>query len=196
MENELLRQLVHLSGLLFVLIAQFLGRIWSVAMFLAIAMYFLLYYEYVKRSKSLIGFRKIVFFFETRSKGRPFSGAFWFYAGSTLSFIFFPLNIASASVAILAVGDSFSTIFGVRFGGHKLIGKKSLEGSLAFLMGSFLISLFFVNPLPGFIGSFTAMVVELFTPPKMGRKSHWIVDDNLLIPIISGAVIFLLGFIL
>lgn len=194
MHSETLRQLAHLSGLAFVAAAQYLDWLTAAAMFFAIGAFFFFYAEYVKRTKPALGFRNFVFKFEKR-KGRNFSGAFWFYIGAGLGFILFPLNIASAAAAILAVGDSFSTLIGVHFGKHKIVGKKSLEGSLAFLFGSFLISLVFVKPVIGLIGSVIAMLVELFTPHKTNLKNyHWVFDDNLLIPIISGIVMLALGF--
>ena len=193
MHEDTPRQLVHLSGLVFVYIAQFLTKAESIIVFFSIAAFFFLYAEYVTRSKPVFGFRKLVYLFEKRNSSRPFVGAFWFYVGVGIAFALFPLNIASASAAILAVGDSFSTIFGLNFGKHKINGKKSLEGSTGFLIGSFLISLFFVNPVLGFVGAFVGTIVELLTPHKVGgKKTCWFYDDNLLIPVISGGVMFAL----
>ena len=195
MHHEIPRQAVHLSGLAFVFVAQYLGKPWAFLVFFAIAAFFFVYAEHVKRAKPIFGFRRLVFFFEKRGSSRPFVGAFWFYMGSGIAFVLFPLNIALAASAILSVGDSFSTIFGVHFGKHKIIGKKSLEGSLAFLIGSFLISLIFVKPLIAFLGALVGALVELYTPDKIrNKKVHWVFDDNLLIPIISGAVMFILLF--
>ena len=191
MHSETLRQIVHLSGLAFVFVAQFLDRVWSVGMFLSIGAFFFFYAEYVKRTKPAIGFRHFVFKFENR-KGRNFSGAFWFYTGAGLAFVLFPLNVASAAAAILSVGDSFSTIVGINWGTHKIVGKKSVEGTVAFFLTSFLATLFFIKPSIGLIGSFVAAIVELLTPHKTEGRSRWIVDDNLLIPIISGAVMLFL----
>ncbi len=192
MHKETPRQLIHLSGLLFVLIAQYLSRTASMAMFFGIAIIFFLYAEHVTRSKKpIFGIRKIVYIFEKRDSGRPFAGVFWFYTGSGIVFSLLPLNIASAASAILAVGDSFSTMFGLNFGKHRLVGKKSLEGSSAFFVGAFFISLIFVTPVVAAVGAFVGMLVELFIPPKLGgKKSHWFLDDNLLIPIIGGAAMF------
>ncbi len=192
----MLRQFVHLSGLLFVGLAHFLDSMQSAVLFLVIGLFFFLYWEYIKiKKKPLMGLRNLAFFFE-RKDVRPFTGAVWFYIGGFLAFVLFPHNIASASVSILAVGDSLSTVFGVKFGRHKLIGKKSLEGSLAFFASSFLVSLIFVNPLVGFFGSLTGALVELLIPQKIGKKAYWFLDDNLLIPVISGAVMWILNILL
>ncbi len=194
MHKEILRQAVHLSGLIFVLLAQLFDKWLAAAMFLGIGAYFLIYSEYVRRTKSLIGFRNFAYIFEKRKSRKPFEGAYWFYIGCGISFLLFPKNIALASSAILAVGDSFSTIFGVHFGRHKLVGNKSAEGSIVFFASSFFISLVFVNPAIGFLGSLIATLVELSTPGK-SKNSIWMLDDNLLIPIISGAVMYGVSFV-
>lgn len=192
MHKEMLRQAVHLSGLAFVFAAQYLDKMQGAVLFLSIGIFFLVYSEYVRRTKSLLGFRNFVYKFEKRKDSRPFKGAYWFYIGCGISFALFPKNIASAASAILAVGDSFSTIIGIHFGRHKIINNKSAEGTLAFFITAFLASLLFVNPVASFIGSAAAAVVELITPPKLSKRSHWILDDNLLIPITSGFGILLL----
>ena len=197
MHKDTPRQLVHLSGLIFVFIGLHLNRSSSAIMFFGVAVFFYLYGEYVSRSKPIFGLRRLAFFFEKRKSSRPFSGALWFYIGSGISFALFPLMIAVASSAILAVGDSFSTMFGLNFGKHKLVGEKSVEGSGAFLIGAFLIALLFLKPSIAFAGAFTGMLVEAFIPPKLGgKKTHWFLDDNLLIPIVSGAVIFVLSLLI
>ena len=194
MQKEILRQIVHLSGLLFVFLAQIFDKWISSAIFFGIFFIFIFYGEYIKIKKQpLLGLRNLAFFFE-RKNTRPFTGAIFFYLGCGLAFLIFPHNIASVSSAILAVGDSLSTIIGMNFGRHKTIGKKSVEGSLAFFAGSFLISLIFVKWQIGFIGSLIAALVELCIPPKIGGKTLWLLDDNLLIPIICGIVMFLFGF--
>ena len=196
MDKEILRQIVHLSGLLFVFIAQFLDKWASAAMFLIIGAFFFTYGEYVKRkTNAIFGLRKLPFFFE-RKKSRPFAGAFWFYIGCGISFILFPHIIASAASSVLAIGDSLSTLIGREIGNHKLIGNKSLEGTLAFFVFSFFLTLFFVKPFIGMVGALIGALVELSVPDKLAKKTSLFLDDNFLIPIISGSVMFGLGFVL
>ena len=125
MHHETPRKLVHLSGLLFVFAAQFLNRNLVLIIFFSIASFFLVYAEYVRRTKPALGFMNFVFKFEKR-KGRSFSGAFWFYMGSGIAFLVFPKAVASAASAILAAGDSSSTIVGINFGKHKIFGEKTV----------------------------------------------------------------------
>jgi len=197
------RQLVHLSGLLFVLLAQFTGSILAAFSFFAIAATFLIYSEYIKREKIMLaGFleaaekrlRNFITKFERTGTPRPFLGAFWFYAGCGFAFLLFPLPVASAACSILAVGDSLSTIFGKKFGRHKLIGSKTAEGSAVFFAGAVLISLVFVNPLPALAGSAAAAIAELLPDVHFlfKAKGRGFVDDNLLIPIVAGFIMLLI----
>lgn len=194
---EIRRQLIHLSGLLFVLLAQFTsGRVASFCFFL-IALSFLAYSERLRRERSrlarLVGALegKVMDFamgFERRDTARPFLGAFWFYAGCGFAFLLFPMHIASASCAMLAVGDSVSTMVGLKLGRRRIAGKKTLEGSLAFFFSSFLVSLLFVTPYLSLIGAAAATAAELV--PETGALSRMrrkgFIDDNLLIPVIAG----------
>ncbi len=192
MHSEIPRQIVHLSGLLFVLIAQLLDKWLSASMFLSVGLFFFVYSEYARRTTALFGLRNFIRKFEKRGPLRPFTGAYWFYIGCGITFILFPHKAASLASAILAVGDSFSTIIGVQFGKHKLINRKSAEGSLAFFITSFMAALLFASPAVAFMASLIASVVELLTPPKLNKRSRWLLDDNLLIPLITGFAVSVL----
>jgi len=193
MERELPRQLIHLSGLLFIVLAQFVGRDVTITYFLIIALFFLLYSEYVKREERKLirvlnrleqRFRDFVLRFEREEYLKnPFRGAFWFYFSCALTLLIFPFPIASAACCMLAVGDSFSTLFGVRFGRHRIRRNKTLEGSLACLLSSFVTGLFFVGPFISLPGAFAAMLAELQTK----------LNDNLTIPLVSGFAMFVVS---
>lgn len=188
MRTEIPRQMVHLSGLVFVILAQFIEREMTIIFFSLIALFFLLYSLYVRTQESKMErflekaeskFRGFVFRFERKDVQNPFTGAMFFYIGCTLTFIFFPFAIASAACAMLAVGDSLSTLIGKKFGKHR-IGRKTFEGSAACFFGSLLAGIFFVSPFLSFAGALASSATELF--PK--------INDNLTIPIVSGLVMF------
>ena len=137
--------------------------------------------------------RELAIKLERKEIERPFLCAFWFYAGCGLAFLFFPLNIASAACAMLAIGDAASTLVGMRFGKHNILKNKTLEGSGAFFLTAFFISLIFVNPVLAFAGSVTATIAELIPGLSITqklRKKH-LIDDNFLIPILAGFVMLL-----
>ena len=151
-----MRQLVHLSGLLFILLAQFMNKAASGLLFILIALFFLAYSEHVSRFRKNHGItflskidskiRGLAFWLERKETKKPFTGAFWFYMGIGLAFLLFPIKAASVAGAILAVSDSLSTLIGIRFGKHRLIGKKTYEGTSAFFISALLVCLVFFNP--------------------------------------------------
>ncbi len=191
MRTELPRQFIHLSGLLFIILAQFIPKEITITYFLLIALFFLSYSLYIRREERKLThfikrlenkFRDFAMRFEREEYFRaPFQGAFWFYFSCALALLLFPFNIASAACCMLAVGDSLSTLIGVKFGRHKIVKKKTLEGSLALLTSSFVAGMFFVNPVLSFAGALAAAFAELL--PK--------INDNLTIPLISGSVMLL-----
>lgn len=89
---------------------------------------------------------------------------------------------------IMGYGDGFAAIIGKKYGGYKykiMNNEKSLEGSLAMFVCSFLVSLVFICSYKGFslyvvgscfIVSVLATIAEALTPFGM---------DNLTVPIIS-----------
>lgn len=108
--------------------------------------------------------------------------------GIGLSLYAFPTDIATAAICFLAFGDVAATTVGERYGRTK-IGSKSLEGTAAFILTCLVVGLFLL-PLAGIrltpwvvaAGSVIAAAVELV---PFG-------NDNLSIPILSGAAMTLL----
>jgi len=203
MQSELSKYLMHLSGLIFVFLAQFTGGIMIAAYSFMVACSFLLYSELVLRQQKRI--EKInsllVSGLETntnsslgmeRKEVRPFIGAFWFYFAFGITFMAFPISIACAACAMLAVADCLSTLGGRLIGKHRIVGNKTIEGSLVFLVSAFLMALIFINPVLALIGSATAMFAELVPGISLFRKSS-IVDDNLLIPLIASVALLIVS---
>ncbi len=113
-----------------------------------------------------------------------FTGASYILSTSAITIALFPKPIAIAALVFIIVGDTAAALIGRRFGKHKLIMSKSLEGSGACLI-SLVVMSFLIPGLPtevGLIGAFVATVTELLT----GK-----IDDNFTVPIISGFVMLL-----
>ncbi|MFN3946590.1 MAG: diacylglycerol/polyprenol kinase family protein [Aquificaceae bacterium] len=111
-----------------------------------------------------------------KNYSRPTIQALWANLGIFLSFLAFGKEPTLVGVVVLAVGDAFAGLVGVRYGKRK-IGKKSLEGSLAFFLSTFLVLLPFVGMGKAFWVSFVCALVEVL-PFKM--------DDNFTIPLTAG----------
>jgi dolichol kinase len=124
--------------------------------------------------------KKIVCMFERKDARFLGDSTVWYVSGLLISSTFLqnPNEIAAAIIA-LAVGDSFSNIFG-RMGKMRIPWnkRKTFEGMAAFFIGT-LLSYLFIGPM-AFLFSLAMAVVE--TIPQG-------IDDNFVIPI-AGAIFF------
>jgi dolichol kinase len=100
--------------------------------------------------------------------------------GIILVLLFFPRNIAYASIAIVAVGDPIAAYVGRRFG-RRFVGRKTWEGFAAGTTAAFLPTLLVVQPIVGAVGSIAGMMLELSGIP----------DDNLTITLTSAMAMYL-----
>ncbi len=129
---------------------------------------------------------KFMKFLERESETKSFraKGLVFYLLGTFLSLILFEKNIAMASIIVLAIGDSVSTIKGrVK---HPFNQNKYLEASILAWLISGLVASLFVPFYASYIASFVAMFVESFDLKK------YKIDDNLLVPLIAGAVMSLI----
>jgi dolichol kinase len=116
----------------------------------------------------------------------PGKGAVFYVFGAFLAVLLFPKNIAMASIMILALGDSVSRLIGpYGYLKHPFHSEKFLEGVIAGAVVGFFGALVFVWWLPAALASVVAMLIEGIELRIKGFK----VDDNLIIPVIAGAVI-------
>ena len=122
--------------------------------------------------------------FVRKNEEHKLTGTPPYVLGIGLSLYLYSPEAATAAICFLAVGDVSATMIGERYGRTK-IGGKSLEGTCAFIgaaaASGFLLSLM-GQPLVAWVtvlGVLTAAGVELLTLP---------VNDNLLIPIVSGGI--------
>jgi len=147
---------------------------------------------------SLIKYAKIPIFFQflqifERKKDLqsfPGKGLLFFVLGTTLSAIFFSRFIATASILILAFGDSVSHVFGRHFGRIKtpFHKKKYLEGLIFGVLLSTLAASFFMPFYQSFLASLISMILEF--PTITFRK--FTIDDNILIPLSASLTFYLL----
>ena len=121
----------------------------------------------------------------------PGKGSFFYILGAFVVTSLLEKSIAMASIMILALGDSSSHLIGGYIGRvrHPLSDTKFLEGHVAGALIATLGAMFFVTPLVALAGASVAMFVE---GVDVGLGWNWILDDNLVIPVVAGATIFLL----
>jgi dolichol kinase len=128
--------------------------------------------------------------FIRENEANKLTGIVPYVLGIGLTLFFYQAGIATAAIVFLACGDVMATTVGERYGRTKIVGEKSLEGTLAFvaaaILSGVLLNLTFV-PLPfGLLlaGAIVAAGVELLPLPF---------NDNLTIPVISGGVMELVA---
>lgn len=142
-----------------------------------------------------------------------------YFIANLIVVLFFPAELAVLSLSFLVIGDPTAAFIGSHYGRHRLYNGKSIEGILAFILSSTLFGLILIWMFPVFkpdtlyglidgrgnfnisifvllfLGSLTAGITEFFS----GTTWKGLLDDNLLIPIVSCFVmgmisIYYLGF--
>lgn len=187
---ELKRKLAHiLFGILglFLLIYQLITPI---HIFLLLVFGVLISFLSLKIKIPLISYFLDAFERDQDKKQLPGRGVIFAVAGSLLALQLFERQIALASITILVFADPISHIVGSNFGKIKSIlnSKKNIEGTIAGTIISTILALFFVPFYLAFSAALIAMIFELLTI----RIQDIQLDDNLIIPLIAGTVIFLM----
>lgn len=188
---ELKRQAVHAAGIL-TIVPLLLDRTVGIAVIGSLLAFFVLWA--IWHRTALYKFRALnvldriaAQFVSTyeRPAARPLAGAVWWYTGALAAAVVFPVHIAVAAIAVLALADAASTVVGHYFGTHKLPinPSKSWEGSAVFFVTAAAVLLLFVSPLQALLTAFIAMAVEGL--PR--------INDNVSIPLVTGAVLSALG---
>lgn len=108
----------------------------------------------------------------------------YFAVGILLTLVLFPTHAGGAAIAMFCLGDSTASLFGGLISTSLPFNKgKTWEGSLAGFFFAFLAGAFFVPPLLALVGAAIAMLIEVLPLP---------VNDNVLVPVVTGAVLTLL----
>jgi len=113
------------------------------------------------------------------------NGATHIVMAALLLVLFFPKIIAVTAFTLVAVSDTLAAIVGKLVGTHRF-GKKSLEGSGAFLLSALLIVVAVpgLNHAVGVMMALSATITEAFVV----RIGDFKIDDNLSIPLVSATV--------
>ena len=123
--------------------------------------------------------------FERKDAVFPGRGALLYFVGLAFLLSFArPLEFALAGIAFIGIGDGASTLVGTRFGKTKLPWnrEKSFEGALAFFVAGGIAAYAFIGAQAFLFAAILALVETV----------DWHLDDNLLIPIAT----VILGFMI
>ena len=175
------RALIHGSSLLVLVLVE------TISTRLTIAILSLMVVVYVTEEYLRLKGRHLPFFYTftmkmSRKNERDhfISPPVFLAVGIIIVLLIFPRNIACASIAIVAIGDPVAAYVGSTVGRSR-IGRKSLEGFAMGTLAAFAPTLLLVPPSIGAIGSIAGMILEL----------TGVLDDNLMIPVSSGAAMYL-----
>ena len=185
-KHELYRKGVHLSSSIFPFMLYLLGKQFFLIYILPF-MVICIFLDYAKSSFQIIN--NIYFYFfriVTRSSEykKP-TGATWVFTGIILTVLLFKENIAITSLIILSISDSMAAIIGLKFGKTKLFSK-TLEGSFAFYLSTFLIISITTNlPL-----SYAILISIVTTFSELVKLK---INDNVIIPLTAGLLLMIVG---
>ncbi len=111
------------------------------------------------------------------------TGATYLVVSALVVSTLFEKEVAAASLVFLIVGDTLAAMVGKAWGRTRIFGKKSLEGTIAGFLSSFLAAWALVpglGPGPLAVGALVGAVVEVLPIP---------IDDNFRIPLVAGLVL-------
>ncbi len=117
---------------------------------------------------------------------RSFSGLSYLLLGGIVLLAFFDRHVIVLSLLFLAIADPLASYVGIRHGRDRILGNKTLQGTLAaffacsaiagayyYLNGIMTERLLIVAPISGLIGAATELI------------PIWKLDDNLTCPVLS-----------
>ena len=111
-----------------------------------------------------------------------------------LTIITFPKSIALTAIFTLAIADPLSAIIGIKYGKHRIVEGKSLEGSAAFLVSTMVVCFLIFISIPG--NNFWPVLANAFFLGLFGSAFEMIplkLDDNLTIPLFTATILWILA---
>ena len=180
---EIKRKFIHIFSLLYIAIYLYFQTKYNHKtglLALTVVLIFFLVLEYFRVIKR----KKIPIFhiFWRESEKNRLGGQVYFITGAILAFALFDKNIAIVALLMTVFGDMAAAIFGIAFGKHWIKGLKdrAWEGVLAQFVVDLGIAMLILNDIPL---SIVMALVATFVETTITK-----IDDNLSIPLFSGAV--------
>ncbi len=180
LRKELIRKLVHLTGLPILAGYLFICHVWSAqaaGLILTALFLVLMEVEYVRlemKPKIPDPFN----IFRKHEKDNVVS-SFFFVAAMIISFSVFDKTIASLALLFMIFGDMAAALIGIKFGRHRIFKQKTLEGFLAGLAVNVATGMLII---PDFPAIYITMALVGSTVELITGK----LDDNLTVPLFAG----------
>lgn len=190
--EEVKRKLIHLSSLWMVAAIILLPR-WPLAAAFAVLLLLNLLVERARaeRLPVLTPLYDLFFGRMLRTEPKPgqwiISGGPYVFAAALLATALFPLPASAVAMAVMLLGDTAAALVGRRFGRHKTVNGKSIEGIAAFIAvglagAAIVLAICRAEPvyyLMAGLGIVPAAAAELF-------EKQLRLDDNFSIPLVMG----------
>lgn len=194
---EFIRKSIHFCSLSIPVVYFFIDKITALNILIPITILFVVFdlarYYYQPGAKLFYKyFGWLLRNYEIDIKRKRLNGASNILISAIICVIIFPKILVVTAFSVLIISDSLAALVGRRFGKRKFF-KKSLEGSLSFIGGGFLVILltpkveyFYAEYL---IAAFAVVVAAFFEATSV------VVDDNFTIPLSIGFIMWLLYFL-
>jgi phosphoserine phosphatase len=183
--NDLVREDIHAAGFFMPVIAGFISIPVVASIIILIALVYTISELRRLEGRELRLVSAITRHAASQSELYGFAAAPLYFAfGIVTTLLLFPTQAGSAAIAMFCFGDSAASLFGGLISTSLPFNKgKTWEGTLAGFILAFLAGSFFVSPWLALAGAAIAMTIEVLPLP---------VNDNVLIPIITGTALTLL----
>jgi phosphoserine phosphatase/dolichol kinase len=183
--NDLVREDIHAAGIFMPVIAGMIGVPIVAFLIVLIAAVYTISEIYRLEGHTLPLISAVTSHAASQSELYGFAAAPLYFAfGIVATLLLFPSPAAGAAIAMFCLGDSAASLFGGLISTSLPFNKgKTWEGSLAGFFFAFLGGSFFVTPPIALVGAAIAMTIEVLPLP---------INDNVLVPIITGAALTLL----
>ena len=185
--QEVYRKIVHISSSGIAILLWYFGKDAMLPWVLAVAILFPIL-DWLRKYIPLL---KKLYFILFGIITRPYehqvlSGASWVFMGAGFTAYMFNEKVAVIALLVMSLSDSAAAIIGIKYGTTRLFNK-SLEGTLAFLISTYLIIFLLSSAslMLLLIVSITATAIELLSTPKF--------NDNILIPVATAFILTLGG---
>ena len=202
--EEIKRKLIHLSSLWMVCSTILLPRLFPAygrwincgLLLFCLVSTLLIEHDYANNGKYIGRLYGKLFQKMLRREAKPgqwiVSGGAPVLAAALLVNLIFPSPIAAAALAVMLTGDAAAALIGRKFGKHKLVNGKSLEGTLAFILTGIAVSGIFISA-TGAVSllPYTLPAVILAALTELFQKQLK-VDDNFSIPLATAGFLQLM----
>ena len=196
--GEIQRKGIHILSMLIPIIYYFIDTNSALSIlipmtFVALSIDLLMYYS--------VKFREVAHMFiggmlrphELDRESITLNGASWVMIAAVITVGIFPKNLALISFSIVILSDLAAALLGRKYGKRKFMDK-SLEGTLAFFVVAICVCFSWTHIL-GLSMQFFAIsiVASLFAAIAEASTIRLKLDDNIVVPLVSGGVMWLLA---